>query len=164
MRWRSAAWPAEFFGASSFARFTVARRRVCQKAWDCFYPCETAACIGPGDYIPSPPVDPPHDRDTSRPGSRDRTTPASTASSFRLGYSHDTVVTECPAKAGHDSDVIRSFPDESLGRAQPHAGEPRHHLCTEEWRVLDEVDERAPHAPHADAADRRPVLPTLAGP
>src|SRR5260370_3403928 len=65
MRWRSAAWPAEFFGASSFARFTVARRRVCQKAWDCFYPCETAACIGPGDYIPSPAVDPPHDREVA---------------------------------------------------------------------------------------------------
>src|SRR5215475_15879631 len=27
-------------------------------------------------------------------------------------------------------------------RAQPHAGEPWQHLCTEEWRVLDEVDER----------------------
>src|SRR5258708_35893707 len=65
MRWGSAAWPAEFFGASSFARFTVARRRVCQKAWDCFYPCETAACIGPGDYIPSPAVDPPHDREVA---------------------------------------------------------------------------------------------------
>src|SRR5260370_39478309 len=65
MRWRSAAWPAEFFGASSFARFTVARHRVCQKAWECFYPCETAACIGPGDYIPSPAVDPPHDREVA---------------------------------------------------------------------------------------------------
>ena len=45
---------------------TVNRRRVCRKAWDCFYRCEAAAGTGPRDISPLWRLIP------SRPGSRDR--------------------------------------------------------------------------------------------